>query len=149
MTQIDVTAPVPTSASLAEPESFLPAPARPSGPYRWRVDFTVGPFHHPGLVTLGPVWRTEERQGRPIRWTSARDEHDALPYESLVPEVHGVLVVDDGELGLHVHYTPGAGVLGRVLDLVLRPLARTSIRRFHREVARRLNGSVPVAAGDR
>lgn len=147
MTQIDVTAAVPATATLADPEVFLPAPARPAGPWRWLVDFVVGPMRHRGLVTLGPVWRTDGREGRSIRWSPARDAHDALPYDALMPEVHGVLVLEEGELGLHVHYTPGAGVVGRGLDVLLRPVARASIRRFVRDVARRLQGSVPAGAG--
>lgn len=147
MTQIDVTAVVPAAASLSDPHTFMPPPARPSGPHRWMVDFTVGPLRHRGLVTLGPVWRKDGREGRSIRWVSARDVHDALPYESLMPEVHGVLVLEDGRLGLHVHYTPGAGVLGRCIDLALRPVARSSVRRFAREVARRLRAAAPVRTG--
>lgn len=149
MTRIDATAVVPATATLSDAEAFLPPPARPAGPWRWKVDFAVGPLRHRGLVTLGPVWRTEGREGRPIRWVAARDEHDALPYEALMPEVDGVLVLEDGRLGLHVHYTPGAGMVGRGLDVALRPVARASIRRFVQDVARRLQGPVPVGTGGR
>lgn len=65
MTRIDVTATVPVAAaSLDDPERFLPSPARPSGPGRFVVDFAIGAFHHEGVVTLGPTWRTEGRAGR-------------------------------------------------------------------------------------
>ena len=147
MTQVDATVPVPPTASLDDPTAFLPDPARPAGPDRWAVDFQVGPFHHEGLVTLGPLWRSDTRTGRAIRWSSARDEHDALPYEVLMPSVHGVLVLEDGVLGLHVQYTPAAGAVGRATDLALRPVARLSVRRFLRSVAAQLRASTPAVPG--
>lgn len=147
MTQVDVTVPVPPTATLDDPTEFLPDPARPAGPERWAVDFQIGPFHHEGLVTLGPLWRSEDRTGRSIRWSSARDEHDALPYDVLMPAVHGVLVLEDGELGLHVHYTPSAGPLGRATDLALRPVARRSVRRFLRSVAAQFRASTAAVPG--
>lgn len=144
MTRIDVTATVPVaSASLDDPEAFLPAPARPAGPDRWVVTFVVGPFHHEGVVSLGPTWRTEGRVGRSITWAPAADEHDALPYESLMPAVSGVLVLEGDVLGLHVHYTPPAArVVGRVIDPVLRPVAHRSIARFLHDVAARMHDDV-------
>ncbi len=148
MTRIDVTATVPVAtASLDDPETFLPAPARPAGPDRWVVGFVVGPFHHEGVVTLGPTWRTEGRTGRSIAWTPASDEHDALPYGSLMPAVQGVLVLEGDTLGLHVQYTPAAGLVGRILDPVLRPAARRSVAHLLHDVAVRMRGAEVVAPG--
>lgn len=150
MTEIDVTAQVPVAtASLADPEAFLPPPARPAGPGRWVVDFSVGPFHHEALVTLGPMWRSAGRSGRAIQWSPTVDDHDALPYRSLMPSVAGELLLEDGTVGLHVHYTPAIGVLGRLVDPLLRPFARQSVTRFLHEVTRALQGQVPTPAGDR
>lgn len=149
MTQIDVTAAVPVAtASLADPERFLPPPARPAGPGRWAVEFTVGPFRHEALVSLGPMWRSDSRTGRAIRWAPYVDEHDALPYESLMPSVHGVLVLEEGVVGLHVQYTPAAGVLGRGIDMVLRRFAKASVSRFLHGVAQAMHDdAVPTSTG--
>ena len=148
MTRIDVTATVPVAtASLDDPEQFLPAPARPAGPDRFVVEFVVGPFRHEGVVTLGPTWRTEGRAGRSVAWTPAVEEQDALPYESLMPDVHGVLVLEGDVVGLHVQYTPAGGVVGRIVDPVLRPVARRSIARFLHDVAARMRVGVPTAPG--
>lgn len=150
MTRIDATATVPAaSASLDDPEAFLPAPARPTGPDRWVVDFAVGPFHHEGIITLGPIWRTKGRVGRSVSWAATTDDHDALPYDRLMPTVRGVLVLEDDVLGLHVRYEPAAGPLGRVVDPVLRPMARRSVARFLDHVAARLRtglGTAPEGA---
>ena len=146
MTRIDVTATVPAAtASLDDPEQFLPAPARPAGPGRFVVDFAVGPFHHEGIVTLGPTWRTDGRAGRSVAWTPAVGEQDALPYESLMPDVQGALVLEGDVLALRVTYTPAGGVVGRVVDPVLRPMARRSVGRFLRDVAARMGAEVPSA----
>ncbi len=148
MTRIDVTATVPVAtASLDDPEHFLPAPARPAGPGRFVVDFAVGPFHHEGVVTLGPTWRTEGRAGRSIAWAPAADEQDALPYESLMPDVQGVLVLEGEVLGLHVRYTPAGGFAGRLLDPLLRPLARRSVAHLLHDIAARMRDEVPTAPG--
>ena len=143
MTRIDVSATVPVAtASLDDPETFLPRPARPAGPDRWVVEFVVGPFRHEGVVTLGPTWRSDGRTGRSIAWAPATDDHDALPYATLMPSVQGVLVLEGSDVGLHVQYTPAAGLAGRVLDPALRPLARRSVAHFLHDVARRMRGAV-------
>ena len=147
MTQIDVTAAVPASASLADPERFLPSPARPAGPDRWVVEFAVGPFHHEAVVTLGSTWRTDDGIGRSIQWMSNVDDRDTLPYEALMPTVQGMLVLDGETLALHVRYEPAAGVVGRLVDPVLRPLARSSVRDFLHEVARAMRAGATVPAG--
>jgi hypothetical protein len=148
MTEIHARAPVAgDEASLVDPASFLPAPARPAGPGRWAVDFAVGPFHHEAVVALGPVWRTEGREGRGISWRSQHDAHDALPYESLFPSVEGVLVLEDGHVSVHVHYTPGAGLLGRAVDPLLRPVARSSVTQFVADVAGRLAPTTATSGG--
>ena len=149
MTQIDVTAAVPATASLADLERFLPPPARPAGPDRWVVEFAVGPFHHEAVVTLGSMWRTDDRTGRSIQWVSNVDDHDTLPYEALMPTVHGMLVREGETVGLHVRYEPAAGVLGRLVDPVLRPAARSSIRGFLYDVARAMRAEASVPAGGR
>ena len=148
MTRIDVTATVPVAtARLDDPELFLPAPARPAGPGRYVVEFTVGPFRHEGVVTLGPTWRTEGRAGRSVAWVPVVDDQDALPYERLVPDVQGVLVLEGDQLALHVQYTPAGGVLGRMVDPVLRPVARRSAARFLDDIAARMRDEVPSAHG--
>lgn len=150
MTRIDVTATVPaTSASLDDPEAFLPAPARPAGPDRWVVNFAIGPFHHEAVVELGPVWRTEGRVGRSIAWAASVEDHDAMPYERLTPPVHGAMVLEGGTVALRADYTPRAGVAGRVVDLVLRPVARRSVRWFIDAVAARMRAPATTEQGDR
>lgn len=149
MTRLDATATVPAaSASLDDPEAFLPAPARPAGPDRWVVEFAVGPFHHEALVELGPVWRTEGRVGRAIAWAAAAEDHDAVPYERLTPRVHGAIVLEDGAVALRVTYRPRGGALGRAIDLVLRPVARRSVRWFVDAVATRMRVPASAAQGE-
>lgn len=148
MTRIDVSAQIAAVApSLGEPEWFLPAPGRPAGPDRWTVDLAVGPFHHEAVLTIGPLWRSDGRTGRPIAWQPARRDGDLLPYEALMPKVHGMLVLDGQRLALRAHYTPAAGRLGRLIDPVLRPIARRSIDAFCRQVARTIDARVPVTPG--
>lgn len=149
MTRFDETATVPAaSASLDAPEAFLPAPARPAGPDRWIVDFAVGPFHHEAVVELGPVWRTEGRVGRAIAWAAAAEDHDAMPYERLTPRVHGVLGLEGDTLVLRVVYEPRAGVVGRVVDPVLRPVAHRSVRWFVDAVAARMHAQAATGTGE-
>lgn len=148
MTRIDVSAPITAAApSLSEPEGFLPAPRRPAGPDRWTVDLAVGPFHHEAVLTVGPLWRSDGRTGRPIGWEPARRDGDLLPYETVMPVVHGMLVLDGARLVLRVHYTPAAGRAGRLLDPFLRPIARRSIAAFCRDVARTINAHAPTTSG--
>lgn len=148
MTRIDVSAQINAAApSLSEPERFLPPPARPAGPDRWTADLAVGPFHHEAVLTVGPLWRSDGRAGRPIAWQPARRDGDLLPYESLMPVVHGMLVLDGHCLTLRAHYTPAAGRVGRLIDPILRPIARWSIAAFCRDVARTIEDRVPVSTG--
>ncbi len=148
MTRIDVSAPIAAAAaSLREPEQFLPAPARPAGPDRWVVDLAVGPFHHEAVLTVGSLWRSEGRSGRPVAWEPARRDGDVLPYEAMMPVVHGMLLLDGRRLSLRAHYTPGAGRAGRLIDPILRPIARRSIAAFCRDVARTMDAHVPTTAG--
>ncbi len=145
MTRIDVSARTTAVApSLSEPERFLPAPARPAGPDRWTVDLTIGPFHHEAVLTVGPMWRSDTRSGRAIAWEAAVRDHDALPYERLMPHVHGALVLEGQDLRLRAIYTPSGGWIGRLVDPVLRPIARRSVATFLREVARALDSQVPT-----
>lgn len=149
MTRIDVSASVPVaSASLDDPEAFLPTPARPAGPDRWIVDFAVGPLHHEALVEVGPLWRTEGCVGRAVAWVANAEEHDAVPYERLTPRVHGALVLEGDTLALRVVYTPRAGVLGRAVDLALRPVARRSVRWFVDAVAERMRAPATLGLGE-
>lgn len=148
MTRIDVSAHTSAATpSLSEPESFLPAPARPAGPDRWVVDLAVGPFHHEAVLTVGSLWRSEGRSGRPIAWEAARRDGDVLPYEAMMPVAHGMLVLDGQRLTLRATYTPAAGRAGRVVDPVLRPIARRSIAAFCRDVAHTIDTQVPTNAG--
>lgn len=148
MTRIDVSAQIDAAApSLSEPEGFLPAPGRPAGPDRWTVELAVGPFRHEAVLTVGPLWRSDGRTGRPIAWEPARLDRDLLPYESLMPVVHGMLVLEGQCLTLRAHYTPAAGRVGRLIDPILRPIARRSIAAFCRDVARTIEAGVPAAQG--
>lgn len=145
MTRIDVNAQTTTVApSLSDPERFLPAPARPAGPDRWIVDLAIGPFHHEAVLTMGPMWRSDTRCGRSIAWEPAVRDHDVLPWESLMPQVHGALVLEDRQLRLRAIYTPSGGWIGRLVDPLLRPIARRSIRTFLREVVHVMDSQVPV-----
>lgn len=148
MTRIDVSAHLSAAApSLSEPERFLPTPARPAGPDRWAVDLTFGPFHHEAVLTVGSLWRSEGRSGRPISWEPARRDADVVPYEAVMPVVHGMLVLDGQYLTLRANYTPAAGRVGRLIDPILRPIARRSIATFCRAVARTIDAQVPTNAG--
>ncbi len=148
MTRIDVSAPITAAAaSLSEPEQFLPAPGRPAGPDRWTVDLAVGPFHHEATLTVGSLWRSEDRAGRPIAWEPARRDRDLLPYEAVMPVVHGMLVLEGTRLVLRAHYTPSAGRVGRLIDPFLRPIARRSIAAFCRDVARQIDAQVLTTPG--
>lgn len=139
MTRIEVQADCPGRArSLEDPASFLPAPARPSGPDRWSCRLAVGPLRHPAMVTLGPLWRDGELVGRPITWVAAPEPGDPLPWEHLTPSVHGVLSLDGDHVVLRAAYVPPAGIVGRALDLVLGRVARRSMAWFVRDVAGRL-----------
>lgn len=150
MSRIDVSAPTSAIApSLADPARFLPSPTRPCGPDRWLVPLSVGPFRHEAVVTVGPMWRTDGRTGRSVQWAPAVTEHDVLPYEALMPAVHGVLVLEAGQVHLQVHYSPVAGVLGRVVDVVLRPVARASVARFARDIADAMAASPSTTTGGR
>lgn len=143
MTRIDVSAQTSAVApSLSDPERFLPSPARPAGPERWIVDLAIGPFHHEAVLTVGPMWRSDTRSGRSIAWEPAVRDHDVLPYESLMPQVHGALVLEGQHLRLRAIYTPSGGWIGRLVDPILRPLARRSIRAFLRDVAHAMDSQV-------
>lgn len=144
MTSIDASAQTAAAApSLSEPERFLPGPARPAGPDRWIVDLAIGPFHHEAVLTVGPMWRSDTRCGRAIAWQPAVRDHDVLPYESLMPQVHGALVLEGQHLRLRATYTPSGGWIGRLIDPVLRPLARRSVHTFLREVVHAMDSQVP------
>lgn len=145
MTRIDVHARTTSATpSLDDPEAFLPAPARPAGPDRWIVDLAIGPFRHEAVLTVGPVWRSDMRCGRAIAWEPAVRDHDVLPYESFMPHVHGALVLEGQHLRLRASYTPSGGWFGRIVDPILRPIARRSIRTFLREVEQTIDSQVPV-----
>lgn len=148
MTRIDVSAQTAAAVpSLSEPEAFLPPPARPAGPDRWTVDLAVGPFHHEAVLTVGPLWRAGGRSGRSIAWEPAKRDRDLLPYENVMPTVHGVLVLDGRQVSLRAHYTPSGGRAGRLIDPVLRPVARRSIAAFLRDVVDRIDAQVPTTTG--
>lgn len=129
MHRIDVRVPLPVVVTpSADPADWLPRPHRHAGPDRWVVNLPRGPWRHPVAVTLGAPWRTGPELGRAIAWEVEPTEADALPFDRLLPPAHGTVVATPGELELRVDYAPPAGWLGRLLDPVLRHLARRGVR---------------------
>jgi hypothetical protein len=149
MVRVDVAVPMTADVtSLTDPTTFLPSPARQVGPDRYVIDLVVWPWHHDALVELGPIWRAEGRVGRSLTWAPAPAPNDALPYERLMPSVHGVLVVTPGKVALRAHYEPVGGRVGYLLDRFLGRAARTSMRRFVEAVAHTLETASATAVHD-
>lgn len=143
MTRMELDVVLPVAASLIDPGRFLPDPARPAGPGRWVVEFAFGPFRHDAVVTLGPAWRTPRGVCRAIAWEPAPRDTDTMPWARMMPRVHGELATESGRLHLRVDYDPRVAVLGRVVDVLLRPWARASMRAFVEVVAVREAQDVP------
>ena len=95
----------------------------------------LGPWHHDAKVRLGDLWEDGGHVGRTISWHAVPRDHDVLPYERLFPTVAGEVVVVDDTVEIRAAYEPPAGVIGRVLDLAGRRLARRAVQQMAREIA--------------
>lgn len=103
-----------------DPGTWLPAPARPAGPGRWRVRLRAGPAHKVVVVTVGGVWRSGETWSRPLDWEPADDRDALVPTSRWLPTFHGTLAVtettDQAALTLRGTYVPPLGVAGTGID---------------------------------
>ena len=137
MTHVRARVPLPhTVDPPSDPAGWLPEPQRRVGARQWRVALPFGPWHHDAVVHLGDAWHDEEGTARSISWRSAVHDHDALPYERLVPPAHGeVLVSIHGHVEVRATSEPPAGPLGRLLDLVMRRIAHQAVRQLATEIA--------------
>ncbi len=141
MRHIEVHARTTRKTLPEDPVNYLPPPARPAGPDRWICCLAVGPWHHDAVVTVGGRWRDGDRIGHAIAWEAMPESGDPLPWEVLTPPVHGMLWLQGDRVVLRASYVPPAGVVGRLVDLALQPVARRSMLQFVRDVADRLSSS--------
>lgn len=98
-----------------DPGAWLPVPARPTGPSRWRVQLDTGQAYTTGTAVVGRLSRSGDRWSRSLNWTG--DGRDTLlPAARMVPAFRGSLTVTTGDaeadLGLLGAYAPPLRMAG-------------------------------------
>lgn len=132
-----------------DPGSWLPAPARPAGPYRWSVTLEAGALHRDAIVEVGEVWSIETVDTRAMRWWGEPPTREPGLAVRYLPVFTGGISLRRGvgELQVQVagQYEPPGGPLGTVLDgLGGRQLALTTLDRFVEVVLQRLSEPAPI-----
>lgn len=127
----------------ADPQAWLPAPARPRGVDRWTVDLAAGRFHRRVACRVGMVWVVGQALWRSVSWEPVDEPDEVVFVGRFLPTFDGklLLTVDDGGAALVLEgtYAPPAGWFGAVADrAAFHTVADTTAMWFLRSVAARL-----------
>jgi hypothetical protein len=133
-----------------DPVDWLPGPARPAGPGRWRVTLHAGPARRDVIVEVAAPWSFPDAVTRFVHWWAEGDDPGVDARSRLLPEFNGrVSLRHDGDevvLDVWGWYEPPVGVVGAVFDVAgLRQVAHASLRWFARTVAEQLTAATRVS----
>lgn len=143
--------PVAMSRHLAgDPQSWLPAPARPRGVDRWTVDLAAGRVHRRVACGIGLPWVVGRALSRAVTWEPVAEPDELIGAASALPTLRGKvwLLPEAGEAAIELEgsYRPPAGLLGATVDrAVLHRVAEATGTWFVREIAVGLSRSTAEA----
>jgi len=138
-------------AFRADPAGWLPAPVRPAGPRRWRLELHAGPAQHEAIVEIGSAGAVPGGSSRTIRWWAPVTDGLVANRSDLIPELFGHMTLHTeaggAVLSIAGDYEPPGGALGALADLVLgRRVARSTVQWMASAIQQGLSSGTSAAA---
>lgn len=124
-----------------DPSTWLPLPAAPVGPGRWRTEVHGGLLRQEVTADVSEPWRLPDAFSRHVTWVATNA--DGEPVGRLLPDFAGQLTLRSGSeqswLVLTGWYQPPGGRAGEVVDAIaMRRVAERTLERVLRDVVARL-----------